>query len=96
MRLFLLQIHKDENIDVHQSVTSGLFDELYHFTDFQDLCAEFNNKLNYYKSEDGLTLNGIEEPTLDESDNGVSGGFVFNDKHGWSIVARVTDVDIEY
>lgn len=88
MRLYLLQIHKDR-IEGEWDV----FDELYHFKDFDSLCAEFQNKLNYYKKR-GLELNGIEEPTLDECDNETGGNFKFVDDCGYRIMARVTDIDI--
>lgn len=88
MRLYLLQIHKDR-IEGEWDV----FDELYHFEDFDSLCAEFQNKLNYYRKQ-GLELKGIEEPTIDECDNEASGNFKFVDGSGYRIMARVADLDI--
>ena len=88
MRLYLLQIHKDR-IEGEWDV----FDELYHFEDFDSLCEEFQNKLNYYTARD-FTLSGIEKPTLDECDNEASGNFKFVDGSGYRIMARVADLDI--
>ncbi len=88
MRLFILQIHNDRIED-----ELDVFDELYHFEDFDSLCAEFQNKLNYYKNQ-GLELNGIEEPTIDECDNEADGNFKFVDGSGYRIMARVADIDI--
>ena len=89
MRLFLLQIHSDRNGGGYEVP----FDELYHFEDFNDLCLEFKNKLNYY-TRNGFKLKGIEEPTLDEVDDEVGGMFKFIDASGYRIIARVTDVHI--
>ena len=88
MRIYLLHIHKDR--------TEGewdVFDEYLHFGDFDSLCAEFQNQLSFYKKL-GLKLIGIEEPTLDEGDNKVSGYFKFVDSSGYSFMARVADIDI--
>ena len=88
MRLYLLQIHQDTD-----RLGDDVFDELYHFEDFNSLCAEFQNKLNYYKKQ-GLELKGIEEPTNDEYDNEVSGNFKFVDHDGFRIMCRIADLDI--
>ena len=89
MRLYLLQIHKDR-IDGELDV----FDELYHFEDFDSLCTEFQNKLNYYTNQ-GLKIKGIEEPTIDEYDNEASGDFEFSDSSGYRIMARVETLTFE-
>lgn len=86
MKLYLLQIHDASNCLV--------FDEIYHFEDFNDLCAEFRNKMNYYAAK-GYKLCAIEEPTLDECDDEVGGLFKFlNPNTGDFIFSRVTDVHI--
>lgn len=85
MRLFILQIHDTNN--------TLKFDEIYHFEDFNDLCAEYRNKMNYY-SANGHKLISIEEPTLDEGDNEVGGLFKFLKKTGDVVIGRVTDVHI--
>jgi hypothetical protein len=85
MRLFILQIHDTSNCHV--------FDEIYHFEDFNDLCAEYRNKMNYYSAK-GYKLCSIEEPTLDEGDNEVGGLFKFLKKTGDVVIGRATDVHI--
>lgn len=85
MRLYLLQIHDTSNC--------LKLDELFHFEDFKDLCAEFTNKMRYYTARD-CTLCSIEEPTLDEGDNEVGGLFRFYKKTGDVVIGRVADVHI--
>lgn len=85
MRLFILQIHDTSNCLE--------LDELYHFEDFKDLCAEFNNKMNYYTAREGK-LCSIEEPTLDECDDEVGGLFRFLKKNGNVVIGVVRDVHI--
>lgn len=85
MRIYLLQIH-----DTSDCIK---FDELFHFEDFNDLCTEFRNKMNYYSAKE-YRLCSIEEPTLDEGDNEVGGLFKFLKKTGDVITGRVTDVHI--
>ena len=89
MRLYLLQIHKDDD-----SLGENVFDELYHFENFNELCAEFKNKMDYYAKSYPLKLRKIEEPTLDEGDGEVSGRFTFADSDGFRVLARVTDIHI--
>lgn len=84
MKVYCLQIHNTNSTD---------FDENYIFENFEDMCKEFQNKLNFYKNI-GAELRAIEEPTYDEVDNEVHGMFmVLNTDESFS-EAKCYDYDV--
>jgi len=84
MRIYGLQIHNENGIDL---------DELYLFENFEDMCAEFKNKLTYHRNI-SKSLCAIEEPTLDEVDNEVYGMFEVKNSDDSVTIARCFDYDV--
>lgn len=83
MRIYTLQIHTAADV--------AKPDDLYHYSEFDNLCVEFRKRVEILKGSSNL----IEEidPVMDENGE-VQGGFKFANPDGTSMLGYAYDYDI--
>lgn len=83
MRIYTLQIHTTED--------EAKTDDLYHYSDFDNLCAEFKRRVEILKGGSNL----MEESYPEMNENGeVRGGFKFANADGTFVIGEAYDYDI--
>lgn len=83
MRIYTLQIHT--------TVDSTKLDDLYHYSDYKNLCVEFEKRVKMLKS----TADVMEEFLPEMNENGeVRGRFKFVNADGAFIIGDAYDYDI--